>query len=86
MAYVSRYRYTACLRDVEHVEFHGLTFEACRQTAVEMEGGRHNRIVGCTLRNTGAWAVRISDGENNGVAGCDITLTAEGGIHPDRGR
>ncbi len=81
VAYVSVIDTLLCLRDVEHVEFHGLTFEACRQTAVEMEGGRHNRIVGCTLRNTGAWAVRISDGENNGVAGCDITLTAEGGIH-----
>ena len=66
--------------DAEHVEFRGLTLEACRATAVEVTGGEGVRVVGCAIRNTGSWAVRISGGSENGVVGCDITGTGGGGV------
>ena len=67
-------------RDTKQVEFRGMTFEACRDTAIRVEGGEDTRVVGCVIRNTGTWAVRISGGERNGVVGCDITGTGGGGI------
>jgi hypothetical protein len=66
--------------DTEHVEFRGLTLEACRGTAVEVTGGEGVRVVGCSIRNTGSWAVRINGGAANGVVGCDITGTGGGGV------
>ena len=37
------------------------------------------RVVGCVIRNTGAWAVSAS-GSDHGVIGCDIYETGGGGI------
>lgn len=67
-------------REARHVEFRDLTFEACRDTAIEVEGGEDVRVVGCVIRNTGAWAVRIAGGRRNSVVGCDITGTGGGGV------
>lgn len=68
------------MRNVSHVSLHGLTMELCRGTAVEMDGGEHNRIAGCIVRNTGNDAISISNGTDNGVVSCDINGTGEGGI------
>lgn len=67
------------LKGASHVTFRGLTFEACRGTALELSGGSYNRVVGCTIRNTGRDAVSLS-GRESGVVGCDIYATAGGGI------
>ena len=68
------------MRDTSHVSFQGMILEAARGTAVAINGGQHNRIVDCTLRNLGSWAVRIAGGKANGVAGCEIHQTGDGGI------
>lgn len=69
------------LKNVSHVTFRGLTFEACRGTAVTIWGGTQNRVAGCTLRNLGSYAVRIGRGAAvSGVLGCDIYETGDGGI------
>lgn len=68
------------MENVEYVSFHNITFEVGRGTAVEITGGRANRIVGCVLRNLRNWAVQISDGTQHGVVGCDIYETGDGGI------
>ena len=62
-----------------HVTLRGLTFEAARGTAVEIEHALGNQVICCTLRNIGSWAVTIS-GEKSAVIGCDITATGDGGI------
>lgn len=68
------------MTDASHVTFRGFILEACRGTAVGISGGTQNRIIGCTIRNTGDAAVGISGGTCSGVIGCDIYGTAGGGI------
>ncbi len=67
------------MRDVSHVTIRGLVLEACRGTAVTIDGGQHAAIVGCTIRNVGNRAVRVT-GRDNAVIGCDIYETGDGGI------
>jgi hypothetical protein len=66
------------MNQVSHVTIHGLLMEACRNTAVVIEGGTQVRVVACTIRNTGNEAVDISGATNSGVVGCDISDTAFG--------
>ena len=60
------------LQDVSHVTIAGLTLESCRGSAVVMADGTGDRIVGCTVRNTGTDGVRIEGGSNHGVESSDI--------------
>ncbi len=68
------------LRDVSHVTFRGLVFEAGRGNGVEIEGGASNRLAGCALRNLGNWGVKIRGGTGHGVVGCDVFDTGDGGV------
>jgi len=68
------------LSRVSNVTFEGLTFEACRGTAVTLSDCTHTSIVGCTLRNLGDSAVTVAGGADNRVASCDIYQTGKGGI------
>ena len=68
------------MRDVSHVTLRGFVLEACRGNAVTVSGGTGVRLVGCTVRNGGAWAVTVSGGTNHGVLGCDVYLMGAGGI------
>jgi hypothetical protein len=68
------------LSDVSYTTFQGLTLEATRATAVEIQGGAHNRLAGCTIRNIGNWGVRIEGGTGHGVVSCDIVNTGDGGV------
>ncbi len=68
------------LKDVSHLSFRGLTLEATRGNAVEMQGGSRNRLAGCTIRNIGDWGIKIAGGNDHGVIGCDIFDTGDGGI------
>lgn len=67
------------MKDVSFVTLRRLTLETCRGTAVTISGGTKTRLVGCVIRNTGAWAVSMS-GKENGVVGCDLYNLAEGGV------
>jgi len=69
------------LNHVSHVMFEGLTFEACRGTAVVMSDCQQSRIVGCILRNLGNSAVRVAGGKGNRIESCDIYQTARGCIN-----
>jgi len=68
------------MRDVSHVILRDLTFEYTRGNAIEITGGEHNLVAGCTIRNIGNTAIVISDGREIGVVGCDICRTGDGGI------
>lgn len=73
------------LRDVEHVTFCGLIFEAARNTALTITGGTRDRIARCMFRNLGGWAVAISGGTHHEVFECDIYGTGNGGISMEGG-
>lgn len=47
------------MRETEHVTLRGLILECTRGCGVEITGGRHNRVAGCTLRNIGTVGVAI---------------------------
>jgi len=78
--YVSVLDRMMLLKDASYVTIRGLILELNRGTAVMVEGGSHNRINACTIRNIGGTAVVISGGVDNGVAGCDIYNIGESGV------
>ncbi len=47
------------LRDTKHITLRDLTLECTRGSGVEMIGGRHNLVAGCTLRNIGTVGVAV---------------------------
>ena len=49
----------AALRRTEYVTLEGLVLECTRGCAVEIVGGGHNRVAGCTRRNIGTVGVTI---------------------------
>lgn len=79
----------ARLKEVSHVTFRGLTFEATRGSGIEIAGGTGVRVAGCVLRNLGSWGVQMRGGTDHGVVACDILDTGDGGVDlagGDRGR
>ena len=74
------------LTHVSHTTFQGLTLEATRGNAVEIQGGACNLLAGCTIRNVGNWGVRIEGGTGHGVISCDIVNTGDGGVVSGRRR
>lgn len=79
-AYVSELPSIVSLGNASYVTIQGMTIEYCRATAVQVSGGRNNRIAGCTIRNVGNAAVRLEGGTENGLQGNDIYNCGEGGI------
>jgi hypothetical protein len=67
-------------KDLSHVTFRGFTVEACRGTAIAINGGEDCRVTACTIRNTGLSGVSVSGGKGHEVYGCDILFTGSGGI------
>ena len=67
------------LNAVQHVIFRDLTFELSRSSFVSISGGSYNRVIGCTMRNTGISAATAS-GYRNGFNGCDVYDCGDGGI------
>ncbi len=68
------------MTDASHITIRGLVLEATRGSAVEINGGAGNRIVGCLLRNLGNLGVTINGGTNQGVVSCDVFDTGDGGV------
>jgi hypothetical protein len=47
---------------------------------IEITGGSHDRIAGCTLSNLGTLAVSVTGGSDHTIVSCDISHCGEGGI------
>lgn len=62
------------------VHIQGLNVEFSRGSGIEVSGGEHNLIAGCTFSNLGDFAVHINGGTNNGVSSCDVYEVAAGGF------
>lgn len=73
------------LDGASYVSIEGLVFAGTRGNAVEIRGGAHNRLAGCTIRNIGNIGVVVQEGSDNGVLSCDIYDTGDGGIRLDGG-
>ena len=69
------------LDNTEYLRIEGIIFECTRGSVASIEGGCHNLIGGCTIRNTGNNAVIISGGHHNGVSDCDLYNLGDGGIY-----
>ncbi len=70
---------------LSHVTFRGFTMEACRGSAIVLNGGANCSVTGCTVRNTGLHGISASGGRAHEVYGCDIYQTGGGGIHMSGG-
>jgi len=79
-AYVSMPYNVVRLTETSHVVLERLTIEGARSDGVLIRNGHANRVIGCTLRNTGQDGVRIDGGKNNGVLHCDVYDNGECGI------
>jgi parallel beta-helix repeat protein len=66
--------------NASNVRFEGLTFEACRQTALTLKNCADVTVAASTVRHTGGWAVRIDGGARDTVIGCDLYDLGEGGV------
>ncbi|HPO14338.1 MAG TPA: right-handed parallel beta-helix repeat-containing protein [Candidatus Hydrogenedentes bacterium] len=72
LIYVSMFQDTMLeLADASNITVAGITFEASRGMGIQISGGEHNRIAGCTIRCMRRGAV-ISGGTDNGLISCDI--------------
>lgn len=67
------------IRDVKHVTFAGLAFESSRADLVTIQGGGHNTLFDCELRNAGTNGVHIS-GQDNGLEHCRVYSVGERGV------
>ncbi len=73
------------LENVSWVTLRGLTLEACRDTAVGIQGGTGDVLADCVVRNTGGWGVEVTGGKGHRVTGCDVYGTGRGGIRVEGG-
>jgi len=71
--------------ETQYIAINGLTFEVSRGSAIEINGGAHNHIGGCTVRNVGETAIKINGGIDNGITSCDIYDISSSGISLDGG-
>jgi hypothetical protein len=64
----------ALFDEASHVQLQGLTIQGTNsgEGMIVVKGGQHNRIAGCTLRNTTRMAAVFEDGADNGMVGCDL--------------
>jgi len=65
----------------EYLRMEGIIFEYTRGSVIRIEGGCHNLIGGCVIRNIGNSAVGVEGGHHNGVAGCDMYHLGDAGIY-----
>lgn len=67
------------LKGASHVVLQDLVLEAGRGELIKIEGGAHNRVTGCTLRNAGTRGATIS-GDDNGIERSEISGSGDGGV------
>jgi hypothetical protein len=62
------------------ITLRGLTLEAVRGNAIEIEDGEGVRVEACTVRNTGYRGIVITGGTAHAVVGCDLYDTGNGAV------
>ncbi|GKT08608.1 peptidase [Desulforhabdus sp. TSK] len=79
-AFVSLLPEAVKMNNVSNCTLRGFVVEGVRNTDIIIEGGEHDRIEACIIRNSGGTAVRVDDGTDIGVIGCDIYDVGGGGM------
>ncbi len=83
--YVSLIDSLVDMKDVSHTTFQGITFEFNRGDAITVNGGTHNRIAGCVIRNIGSDGIVIQGGTDHTITSCDLYNLGDNGISIDAG-
>lgn len=73
------------LDHVSGLTVRGLAFEECRGDAIAINGGSHDVIDRCAIRNTGERAVVITGADHSGLIHCRVHDTGTGGVSIDAG-
>lgn len=68
------------LDGVQRVELRGFVMEGGRAGAVQISGGDHVLVAGCTFRNFGDTVVAVKGGTDHTVRSCDLSELGAGGI------
>lgn len=68
------------LEQTDYIQFKGIIFESSRGEAIRIDGGSHNLIGGCTIRNIGSNGIIVDGGHFNGVKSCEISNMGRGSI------
>lgn len=68
------------LRGASDVVLRDLTLEVARGTAITIDAGSRDEVVGCSIRNVTGWGVRVTGGSRDRIARCEIAATGLGGI------
>lgn len=66
-------------KDISHVTFEALTFDACQGTAITVGNGTRVTVAECVIKNAGGSAVSFSGGKEDTVRGCIIFNVGSGG-------
>jgi hypothetical protein len=67
------------VRDASWLRLEGLTLELGQTTGIQVQGGEHCLIAGCTIRNLGGDAVVVDGGRGHGLLSCDLYNLGRGG-------
>lgn len=68
------------LKDASGITLKNLNLEVGRGTGVTIEGGKDNRVEGCTIRDFGLDGITIDGATYSGVAHCKLTGMGDRGI------
>ncbi|MCA9095107.1 MAG: right-handed parallel beta-helix repeat-containing protein, partial [Planctomycetaceae bacterium] len=63
-----------------HIEFSGITFEAARETGINVADSDHIRVDACTIRNIGSTGLFFDGGTNNTLVNSDVTDIGQGAV------
>lgn len=73
------------MKEAAWTSFEGFTMEFGTRSAVKIEGGDHNLLVDCTLRNFGTWGV-VLNGQKSGLYACNLMNFAGGAVQMHGGK
>lgn len=78
--YVSQLGNAIVLDNASHVTLKNLIIEGARSTVIRGTGGESNRVIACTVRNSGSTGIYLSGGTDHQVIGCDVYEVGASGI------
>ncbi len=68
------------LNNAAYITVQGVTLEATRGDAATVDGGSHDLIAGCVIRNANRYGIVFNGGTENGAQSCDLYALGLGGI------
>ncbi len=66
-------------QDASHIRLQQLAIQTGRSDGIQITGGAHCQVVGCTVRKLAGTAVVVSGGQGHRVQSCDLYTLGRGG-------